>query len=1307
MHSRQTASKARTSESTAEHCVRRFWLPRGIFPDVSDRGFLVNPDAVHYHNQHMRRPDYLAFGLDQAANYPILGLLGEPGMGKSTEIRREEQRLQREIQRTGDLLLSVDLARCASDVWVYQEIFESAPFTTWRESSARLHILLDGLDTCLLHVPTLVSLLLQRFETEQADRLSLRIACRATEWPNDLEEGLQTLWGEEGVAVIQLVPLRREDTKSMADSAGIDGEAFLSEVDRVGAAHFANRPITLKALLKSFERNEKLHAQKVDLYRSGCLDLCDEWRDDLRRNRKPMELSTGLRFAVASRIAAIQTFCRRVALWTASRSNCVADGDLWIEETFGGEERFGREISRDVGAHATGAALKTALFQPIGPHRITFSHQTYQEFLAAHYVATKLSSDQILKLITHLDGSGKVVPQLRETAAWIAEMVPEVGQALIVSDPATLLMSDTPPSSDQSRRELMRQIPRRYETEEMIDLRIGGEMVWKHDRSKIMYSGMADDLRPYLRDKIRNLPARLVAIMAVSIAELKELQDDLLQTALDHTETTKVRVVAAVTVRMIGDASSRAALSQLLSVPPEQDPDEQLKGAALAATWPDYLTADELFNALTPPRNTQVITEYRKFLADRFESHLRQADMARALEWARPYAVAKSATNQVLGVSALRVVVAAVDYFEDSRVCSQLAAIILQLARMRTPILELMSQISKNPPARYAIARAAIEVGETDDLGALVMYGLIQRENDIPFLLSELEATPSMQEKIASFIAGCLRGVPWFDAQLIERVLAAAKVYPSLAAAMRPVLAPVSLDSPEALEFRRLREAAERQQNVPESPAASPDLLSLVNSDSTVRFYDICLLLEKGSRDPEPEEALPGWNALGPDVQNGIVQAAEGFLNGYCVISASSISTGEILSTVIFGYWALRVLAKASPEVLASLTDEVWYAWVPSAFGHHYAPEKPDELHTTILQIAYRKVPERFRDVFGEFLDAQSAGSGEPVILDRVPPVWDREMATVLRSRLSAEQVTPLAFRRILASLLEHADVEAIGIARERFLSATEAPESELHKPVFASLELLASNPPGEWPAIWTMIQRNGEFAQRFFANLALEPHGHPAIRTIQALPEAALADMQIWLLQKAVRDGNDPNEFESITMGPRVGSPDLARPGWAALRNLITNNLVVRATAASTAAIRKIRETFPNEVWRRLERDSEEMVRDASWVPLSPSEFLDIAFAHQLSPAVSKEPDGGEKVASPAGVADGAPAVPKKRGRPASIDATRKEAGLAARERLESWKEVAKILYDNKYPTQQQVKNAPNVLKNYKRARVSPAENS
>jgi hypothetical protein len=70
-------------------------------------------------------------------------------------------------------------------------------------------------------------------------------------------------------------------------------------------------------------------------------------------------------------------------------------------------------------------------------------------------------------------------------------------------------------------------------------------------------------------------------------------------------------------------------------------------------------------------------------------------------------------------------------------------------------------------------------------------------------------------------------------------------------------------------------------------------------------------------------------------------------------------------------------------------------------------------------------------------------------------------------------------------------------------------------------------------------------------------------------------------------------------------------------------------------------------------------------------------------------------------------PAPQKKRGRPVQIDSARKEAALSAREAGKGGKEVAKALYGVLYPTEQQVKNAPNVLNNYERTRVPPPNNS
>jgi hypothetical protein len=126
---------------------------------------------------------------------------------------------------------------------------------------------------------------------------------------------------------------------------------------------------------------------------------------------------------------------------------------------------------------------------------------------------------------------------------------------------------------------------------------------------------------------------------------------------------------------------------------------------------------------------------------------------------------------------------------------------------------------------------------------------------------------------------------------------------------------------------------------------------------------------------------------------------------------------------------------------------------------------------------------------------------------------------------------------------------------------------------------------------------------------MAAEPYGPANLRIVKKLPERALADMLIWLLHKSARDGDDPGDLDLHKTGPAIGWP-LPAIGWPSLRSAIANNLLFRGTPASTTAIRKIREAFPSEMWMRLEKDSEELVRYSTWTPMSPSQFLELALS-------------------------------------------------------------------------------------------------
>jgi hypothetical protein len=68
---------------------KRFWCPREGKIDLSDGGFLLDPDCEYAHYLDL---DVVPF--DKISHLPCLGLLGEPGIGKSTVMEGLRDHLQ-------------------------------------------------------------------------------------------------------------------------------------------------------------------------------------------------------------------------------------------------------------------------------------------------------------------------------------------------------------------------------------------------------------------------------------------------------------------------------------------------------------------------------------------------------------------------------------------------------------------------------------------------------------------------------------------------------------------------------------------------------------------------------------------------------------------------------------------------------------------------------------------------------------------------------------------------------------------------------------------------------------------------------------------------------------------------------------------------------------------------------------------------------------------------------------------------------------------------------------------------------------
>ncbi|MFL5244705.1 MAG: NACHT domain-containing protein [Gemmataceae bacterium] len=429
---------------------KRFWYPRSADFRLSDRGYLSDPDGEY---GKILNPDAVSF--DQISDVPCLILLGEPGIGKSTALQASLDALK------------FDLGSFQTDANLEKEVFQNPQVQAWRDETQTLTLVLDSLDEGRLAISNIVRVLLREFQQlkESVDRLHLRIACRTADWPNTLEDGLKELWGEKSVSIYQLAPLRRHDVLLAAKANDLDPDLFLREVEHREAIPFAIKPITLEFLLNCFKRHQSFPATKAALYLEGCRGLCEE-TDARRDSGWTGELSADSRLAIAARIAALTMFGGFSAVWKGPELGDVPDGDISLRRLSGGTEPI-KNVDVAINEHQVMEVLGTGLFSARGANRLNWSHYTYSEFLAAHYLVVRnFTASQAMGLLTLPDDKDrKLAPQLHETAAWLASMRPEFFSLIMATDPSVLLLSDVATSDNVDRKNLVETLLKLYDEE--------------------------------------------------------------------------------------------------------------------------------------------------------------------------------------------------------------------------------------------------------------------------------------------------------------------------------------------------------------------------------------------------------------------------------------------------------------------------------------------------------------------------------------------------------------------------------------------------------------------------------------------------------------------------------------------------------------------------------------------------------------------------------------------------------------------------------------------------------------------------
>lgn len=374
---------------------------------------------------------------------PCVVLLGEPGLGKSQALKNAAA----EIRSGGLTSQLVDLGAYDDGASLVAATFDARVWHEWRASDGVLFLFLDSLDEALLHVKAISKRLiveLSRLSAEQLQRLRLRISCRTADWLPELDEQLAEAFEmDTAPRCLTLAPLRANDIEEAAGAEGIDVKRFMTDIVHRNLERLAAFPLTLRMMLDIVVSEAgELPRTQAELFDSAVLRLVDEHNEARKRQLTATCLHAGRRVAVAERVAAAVLLSGRAAIDLDIAGHRGRDAS--VRELAG----FSEQDSDAAGAasflvetHHIDEVLHTALFVGAGASRVTFMHRSLAEYLAARYmVRHQMDTKQVMTLLASAeDPNGRLIPQLREVAAWTAALDTDVLGEVMQREPDVLL----------------------------------------------------------------------------------------------------------------------------------------------------------------------------------------------------------------------------------------------------------------------------------------------------------------------------------------------------------------------------------------------------------------------------------------------------------------------------------------------------------------------------------------------------------------------------------------------------------------------------------------------------------------------------------------------------------------------------------------------------------------------------------------------------------------------------------------------------------------------------------------------------
>jgi hypothetical protein len=1217
----------------------RFWAKQDGTISLADGGYLVEPsrEASWRGATDLRT-------LPELSGMRALALLGEPGMGKSFALGVEAERLRTAAESTATVL-HTDLRAFSSDHLLYKKVFEDPQLQSWKAGSGELILMLDSLDEALLRIETVAALIADELQTLPADRLSIRVACRTVTWQavsQTLMPVFKRLWGEGSAEAFEIAPLRREDVRTAAAQWPVDVDAFMDQVRIANAVPFAIKPLTLGLLLRLFEEHGRLPDRIADLYRQGCLSLCEEQSGNRRAAGRVGQLTPIERIAVAGRIAAVSMLANRYAIWTGAESAPTPEQDVALATLATGSEPVaGRSL--DLSRDALIETLDTGLFSSRGDDQIGWAHQSFAEFLAAeHLIRRKVAPRNVLDVLLH--PSGGLVPQLGMVAAWAASLDPDIRRELIGREPVMLLHGDLAGWEAGDLGALTTALLRRLDEKAAHDFAFG-----LGDRyRKLAHPGLVTTLRPYIRDATRGVVVRRVAMRIAEACSLKDLQEDLFAVAFDGSEDAHIRACAVSALSTCGEEGERPRLKPLALDTPGPDPQNEIKGAALRILWRKHLDASELFDHLTPPLESYY-GAYSAFLSRELPPSLTRDDLPAALGWATNFV---ETTNRHDNLTLRKFADAILSLGWAHITDAEITPLVVRYAHVAMakfydllldPIRDdrdaFRKRAAEDDAGRRTFLAAVLRTPHGETFAFSLMRSGLLLAQDFDWLISlgpggSAEASDIDEGVLFPFV----RAAANLESEAHFAVLYdAAERWPLLRSKYAWLLDGVLLDSPAAAELKELHALSTEHDSAP-----------LVEPPPSERVQQCLERFEGGDVDAwwqmnaeltlEPDSRhygswleyriteLPGWKAADDPTRTRIVRSALRFLE----LASPKLDEWIGLSTSDYSdlgaFRALCLLKDVDPSAYQALTPELWRKWAPLTVAvpqetgtdestfHEAITADASAMAASEIAEAVRTIIRRGRAARQKADPTKPQVSVLPVMGQITPPLMTPQLADVLLAELADEANTPDEYVAILKPLLAAGSAEAREIALQLF-DPWPCVQEKRPLALAAAAALVELSAPAVWAKLSAVFDGDTEFGREVILKTSRFYDLDGGF--FAGLSDDELGDFFIWL-SKAFPHAEDPVRGD----GAHWMSP---RDSVIHLRDGVWNMLAQRGTPQGVAAMRKAIASLPEVPWLAFRLvDADQFMRQRTWMPLTPAEVLKLIERHD-----------GRLVQSPAQLAD------------------------------------------------------------------------